>query len=105
MKKLFVDDIRIPQSKGWIIIRNYKDFTKWIKTNGLPDLISFDHDLSDEHYGREYTGYDCAKWICEYCLENNLPIPGWNVHSANIVGKENINSILKQYQKKLNQND
>ena len=120
MKKIYLDDIRTPQTQGWIIIRNFKDFVKWIEKNGLPGFISFDHDLSDEHYGmigktdfldwkeyyqqqdREYTGYDCAKWLCEYCLENNLPIPDWNVHSANTVGKENINFILKHYQKKLN---
>jgi hypothetical protein len=35
-------------------------------------------------------------------LKNGLPIPEWNVHSANPVGKENISALLKNYEKKLN---
>ena len=100
--KLYLDDIRFPKTDGWIIVRNYKQFVDWIQKNGLPDEISFDHDLADYHYGVEYTGYDCAKLICNYCLDNKLPIPDWNVHSANTIGKENIDSILKNYSKKLN---
>jgi hypothetical protein len=38
-----------------------------------------------------------------YCLKNELPIPKWNVHSANPVGKENISFLLKNYENKLNQ--
>lgn len=119
MKKLYLDDKRNPKTEGWIILRSYNEFVNWIKKNGLPDFISFDHDLSYEHYGmeskfdltwqeyyytqdREYTGYDCAKWLCEYCWDNGLPIPDWNVHSANTVGKQNIEFILKNYKNKLN---
>jgi len=48
------------------------------------------------------TGYDCAKWLCEYCWTNGVPIPRWNVHSANTVGRDNIESLLKHYEKRLN---
>lgn len=110
MKKLYLDDIRTPNSDGWDIVRNYEQFVDWIQKNGAPDIVSFDHDLADIHYNpntyiqgfkyHEKTGYDCAKWLCEYCMINGLPMPKWNVHSANPVGKENIIQLLKNFEKK-----
>jgi len=118
-KKLFLDDIRNPKSDGWEIVRNYEDFVKYITENGLPDEISFDHDLGDD-IARENvengmskkkaralkkeskSGYDCAKWLCEYCWGNGIPLPTWNVHSANPVGRDNIIAILQSFEKKLN---
>ena len=49
LKKLYLDDVRIPQTEGWEIVRNYDDFVKWIEENGLPDIVSFDHDLAEVH--------------------------------------------------------
>lgn len=112
LKKLYLDDIRIPKTEGWEIVRNYDDFVSWINVNGLPDEVSFDHDLADAHYNpstwvsgfvyNEKTGYDAAKWLCDYCWQNGLPLPNWNVHSANPVGSENIISLLKNFEKKFN---
>ena len=118
-KKLFLDDIRNPKTDGWYIVRNFEDFVNFINKNGLPDEISFDHDLGDDiarenvengmskKKARELkkevkSGYDCAKWLCEYCWGNGLPLPTWNVHSANPVGRDNIISILQSFEKKLN---
>lgn len=50
------------------------------------------YDLFDEK-----TGYHCAKWLVEYCMDNNAPLPKWNIHSANPVGKENIKMLLENY--------
>lgn len=96
--KLYLDDIRTPKSEGWTIVRNHDEFVNWIEKNGLPEEISFDHDLgiSDKN------GYDSAKWLCDYCWTNGLPIPSWNVHSANPVGRDNIIQILKSFERKLN---
>jgi len=77
---LFLDDIRYPVEvyrytkqdvflrKDWHIVRNYEQFINRILEKGLPEMISFDHDLADEHYWDpnsrqrvEKTGYDCAK--------------------------------------------
>jgi hypothetical protein len=112
IKKLYLDDVRTPNSTGWSIVRNYDDFVEWITINGLPDEVSFDHDLALIHYDSstftesfeylEKTGYDSAKWLCEYCWTNGLPLPSWNVHSANPVGRDNIVALLKSYEKKLN---
>jgi hypothetical protein len=98
LKKLYLDDIRNPKSDGWTVVRNYEEFVQYIDQNGLPDEISFDHDLGED----VKTGYDCAKWLCEYCWMNGIPIPPYNVHSANPVGRDNIIGTLKSYEKKLN---
>jgi len=98
LKKLYLDDIRNPKSDGWVVVRNYEEFVQYIDQNGLPDEISFDHDLGED----VKTGYDCAKWLCEYCWMNGIPIPPYNVHSANPVGRDNIIGTLKSYEKKLN---
>jgi len=50
MKKLYLDDVRCPKTEGWDIVRTYDDFVSWITKNGLPDEVSFDHDLAEIHY-------------------------------------------------------
>jgi len=122
--KLFLDDVRHPYDvavytnkeiyfkEPWLIVRNFKQFTKTIESyyerfNVLPDVISFDHDLADTHYKemnlggdidysnlKEKTGYDCAKWLVEFCIDYKLKIPEYMVHSMNPVGKVNILSYL-----------
>jgi hypothetical protein len=120
-KKLYLDDIRTPKTEGWEIVRSYDEFVNYIEKNGIPDEISFDHDLSREHtkyyfdngghdnppdpLGVEFeekTGYDAAKWLCDYCWTNGIPLSKWNVHSANPVGSANISAVLKNFEKKLN---
>lgn len=112
--KLFLDDIRIPQDTTFVIVRNYCDFVEKVKKYGVPEEVSFDHDLADVHYAmqektdfitwaeyynsqdREMTGYDCAKWLLEYCQENGLALPKKiSVHSMNSVGKQNILNLFK----------
>lgn len=123
MKRLFLDDIRVPTDcitymhsrigdsnkiylEDWDIAKDYSEFVEYIEKNGVPDIISFDHDLSDEYYEsndvknyKEKTGYDCAKWLCEYCLENKIPLPEYIVHSMNPIGSENILSVFKTCEK------
>jgi hypothetical protein len=127
---LFLDDARIPidcatymyrrgvdckiYHKDWQIVRSYLQFIKWIEENGLPDFISFDHDLGDApelrkslpieqwfdlENNREYTGMDCAKWLVNYCLDNDKPLPEYAVHSANTAGTKNIDGLFKSFLK------
>ena len=66
-------------TKPWDIVRNYTQFVMYIEKNGLPKLVSFDHDLDDEqmyacingveYKGKEKTGLDCAKFLIKYCME------------------------------------
>jgi hypothetical protein len=112
---LFLDDIRYPIEayhytkqdiflrNDWHIVRNFEQFVNRILKKGLPEMISFDHDLADEHYVKaanesvEKTGYDCAKWLVEYCMENYLELPKFYCHSMNPVGKKNIESLLTNF--------
>lgn len=119
MKKLFLDDILKPydifiktidpdyeDNKTWDIVKTYDDFVKYIEQNGLPDLISFDHDLDIDHYKAEnqhYINYDkmkvksglhAAMWLKKYCKENNVQMPKCKVHSMNKEGRKNILSVL-----------
>lgn len=47
---------------------------------------------------KEKTGYDCAVWLVNYCMDNKCTIPKWNIQSANPVGKENIKKLLENYE-------
>ena len=126
---LFLDDFRVPVDASrympnpgiytkleWVIVRNYDEFVKFISKNGLPDMISFDHDLADEHYSNdmyagvevynknydnftEKTGYDCAKWLVDYCMDRDLDLPEYIVHSMNPAGGKNIWEYLEGYRK------
>ena len=111
---LWLDDIRNPHEDDWLVfspiahtkvvwVKKYWEFVNWIKENGLPDGICFDHDLSDIHCNKstykEKTGMDCAKFVVEYCLDNNLPLPKYNIQSANPAGKENIDGLFKSFLK------
>lgn len=112
--KLFLDDVRYPShvtwvempNGPWVTVRNYNDFVKHITSNGLPEFIAFDHDLGEEHYivgkpkydeYKEKTGYDCAKWLIEYCLDNSKLFPKYVVHSMNPIGKMNIIALIENF--------
>jgi len=108
---LWLDDMRTPLLLGVDVVRNYEQFVAYIERlepEQFPELISFDHDLSLEHYPfteadhsggipyatyKEKTGLECAR----YLIENNLPVRYWTVHSFNPVGRRNIERELKDY--------
>lgn len=129
--KVFLDDVRnvidvrhyignnIYLDSNWLVVRNYNEFVNAIMIgynnyNVFPYLISFDHDLADEHYSKkmhkknheynslyekfnEKTGYDCAKWLVEFCIDNSVKLPKFLIHSMNPVGGENIKQYLNNY--------
>lgn len=47
----------------------------------------------------EKTGYECAKWLVSYCIDNKLKLPSYYVHSMNPVGAENIHGMMASYYK------
>lgn len=115
---LWLDDCRDPMDKeiDWMIfsclgrncniiwVKTYRDFIKYIQDNGLPDGINFDHDIENFHISKssyiEKTGFDCAKWLVNYCIDNKLKLPKWYTHSANPVGKANIDGLLTNFKEK-----
>lgn len=95
MIKLWLDDLRDPPTSTWNVVRNYHSFVNFIESNGIPELISFDHDL-----GEEKTGYDCAKWLEEYIIRNNFKNKiNYMIHSMNPVGAQNIIFIMKRLER------
>ena len=97
MKKyLYLDDERHPTTDfPWQVVRDYKSAIAYVMESGIPDYISFDHDL-----GTEKSGLDFAKWLVEQELDGNHWFPvgfEFNVHSANPVGAKNIREYLTSY--------
>ena len=90
---LYLDDLR-PTPEGFDHVYSYEEFVAYLEREGLPDFISFDHDL-----GEDLSGYDCAKYLVAYCLEHQRSLPDYQVHSQNPVGKENIERLLENFRR------
>ena len=135
---LFLDDERNPGDVTWcnlpsakyIVVRNYNEFVQHVLSFGIPEFVSFDHDLADMHYavgvrdaqlnstgqlafavaekivdvdyGPEKTGYDCAKWLVDFCTDRDAKFPDYIVHSMNPVGSMRIKQYVENAKKHLN---
>ena len=120
--KLFLDDLRSPKevygytnvplylANDWVIVRTYDEFVQAIEKMGVPYLVSYDHDLGTEHYRHQSdipydqfvdkTGFHCAKWLIDYCIDNKMKIPtNVFIHSMNLTGAQNIKSLFDTYKK------
>ena len=88
----FYNDLREKYDLEFIWVKNFEEFTEYIVRNGLPDFVSFDHDLGK---GLK-KGAECAVWLKKYCLDRSLPLPNFYAHSANPNGRREINGIMSQ---------
>ena len=101
---------------NWKVVKTYEEFIAVIKDKGIPDIVSFDHDLHEEHWEFifndenwiknndeininydifvEKTGYHAAEWLMEYCSQKSSNMPICLVHSQNAIGRKNINNLL-----------
>lgn len=100
------------ENDDWVVVRNYEDFVKTIEEKGLPDVVSFDHDLHEEHIKHYYsvtektgvieygnlkykTGKHCAEYLVQRCKEQQPQnLPEVFIHSANKWGTEEIRKTL-----------
>ncbi len=113
---LYLDDVRIPKTDSWEIVRNYDEFVAHIKMNGLEsyEVISLDHDLGEgamvEYYTNvkpnyeldynripEKTGMDCARYLVAEAMNKKIPLPTIFVHSANPIGAANMIGYVNNY--------
>jgi hypothetical protein len=113
---LYLDDVRIPTTDSWVVVRNYDEFVAHIKMNGLEnyEVISLDHDLGEgamvEYYTNvkpnyeldynripEKTGMDCARFLVAESMNTKIPLPTIYVHSANPIGAANIIGYVNNY--------
>jgi hypothetical protein len=119
---LFLDDIREPPfhlRRVFDVVRSYEEFVEYIECFGIPEVISFDHDLDPEHtmffyenggfrnppdpryeLFKKKTGYDCALWLIQYCDTHGKDMKKILIHSHNPVGQKNIYNVICNYQKK-----
>lgn len=99
---------------SWVIVRTYEDFVRTIEERGIPNSVSFDHDLDEEHIRHYYkvtentgvieyanltvkTGKHCAEYFVQKYKELCPPyIPHVYVHSANQWGVQEIKNTLKE---------
>jgi len=94
---MFIDDIRPCPDRFYGVARSSDEAIAMMEQDGCPGFISFDHDL-----GGDDTAMRVVNWMIEKDMDEPGWIPGnftWDVHSANPVGKENINSKLRCYMK------
>lgn len=126
MNRIYLDDIRTPVDKDWIVVRNYEQFCEKVLELGLEniDVISLDHDLGPSamqeyfqnvhpNYTLDYnniaekTGMDCAKWLVQHFYEKYPPttlvrggkinFPKVYVHSANPIGSGNMMGYINNF--------
>jgi len=97
--KLFVDDFRKAPGNDWTIAKNYNEAIMILDSLPVQEL-SLDHDL-----GKKRTGYDIICWIEEQMETNNFIPPEKIIcHSANPVGKNNIELAIKRITRSKNEN-
>jgi hypothetical protein len=113
--KIYLDDIRTPIDKDWLVVRNFHEFVNLVNKVGLEsiELISLDHDLGDSamrewhknvyhNYALNYdnitekTGMDCTKWLVEQWLDGK-PVVDVVIHSANAIGSANMMGYINNY--------
>jgi len=115
MTRIYLDDIRTPVDKDWVVVRSYEEFVDKVNEIGLENIetISLDHDLGisamrewhtnvydnytlDYNNIEEKTGYDAAKWLVEQWMDGK-PICNVFTHSANAIGSANILGYINNY--------
>jgi hypothetical protein len=97
---------------NWEIVRSYDQFVAMIESRGIPQIVSFDHDLHPEHMDHYFdvtsktgkihydelkikTGKHCAEFLVDKLknLGDDVNIKTF-VHSANRWGAEQIRKTL-----------
>jgi hypothetical protein len=114
MYNLFLDDKRNPQdvfwvklpAVPWVVVRSFDVFVRIVLERGVPEIVSFDHDIAPEHeeyacaryipYDKltEKTGCHAARWLYAYCSKSGKPLPTCFIHTLNGAGRANIEAVL-----------
>lgn len=97
---LFVDDERQPEDVGWVsgsimVARSSKEALELVELRGLPQAISFDHDLGGEDTAFKFmwaliNGHMDQKWDLS-------KMEHIQVHTANNVGREKLVKLWENF--------
>lgn len=126
--KLFLDDNRVPEGAhlydsdvsllsasstrkiDWEIVRSYDAFVKMIDERGIPEVVSFDNDLNNDHMeayvkasmcgyyeweNLKKTGIHCAIYLKNKCKELGVKFPKYYIHSANQFARPILRQIIE----------
>lgn len=108
---VYFDDIRNPHesvsmfgnlyAKEWHVVRSIPDLKAIVEVK-MPDLISFDHDMTFKNYGGDYsdkqTGFDALQWLLDYCDARNVRPPIIKLHTMSDQGRERMQSLLNVWE-------
>lgn len=93
--KLFIDDEREPVGDDWVIARSSFEAASIVTSNGMPNFISFDHDLGDDD-----TAMGFLNWLSDTCLDAGTTFSfDYTVHSQNPVGRDNIIGFIESFKR------
>ena len=94
------------KNKAFVVLKRYFDTPKKERTGKIKN--SFDHVLN--YYNEndeEITGYKCLQFICDFMLEKNIDPSDYifYFHTANPVGKKNMQSYWNNFQRHYKENN
>lgn len=112
MKYLYLDDLRKPGNsfeytqnrmyveQNWHIVTSYEEFVDYFKSNGIPNIISFDIDLT-MYQARgledgEKDGIDCLLHLIEVCRQKKRQLPNCLIHSTNPARKKEMLELIRE---------
>ena len=79
---------------GFIGAANVDEAIALVKENGIPEFMDLDHDLAD---GKDAMTF--LHWLADEYWTEDDSIPDFSVHSANPIGKQNIESFMKSWKR------
>lgn len=99
---IFLDDVRNPPADHWIVVRTAEAAYTMIRefaAIGCEMVVSLDHDLGDNMR----TGYDLVSWLEKDVFTDGAfrPEMTMQIHSANPVGRSNMEAGIKAINKVL----
>ena len=101
--RLWIDDqINDPETpdrhvpNGWIGAKSSRDAIRIFETFGVPEYISFDHDLGLNEDGSPDTAMVICKWLANNFFDADIE---YDVHSKNPIGRKNIQSFMDSWKR------
>ncbi len=99
---LWLDDVRSPvdfdpywERKEYVWATTPQQAKYYVQLWGSPSLMALDHDLGVSVSGETLTTMEFLRWLSE---QTDI-VPSYTIHTSNPVGREQISSFLKSWEK------
>lgn len=97
---LWIDDTRpVPEhlhALGWCWARSFHEAIMKLELMDFEE-VSVDHDLASFYGNTELTGYHIVLWLVQRKNNGDYVPPVIHAHSANPVGRRNMEETIKRY--------